>query len=110
MIKSVIFSRKKKDCYSYTSRNFIRKLGRGRKLVSSIQREERLKGKRLMKSRGVTNPRAQVGGGAPTLSCMRAPKRQDRCITVGNATQALGTGMTDKRGQKRPEPYFVTLT
>lgn len=46
--------------------------------MSSIDREERIKGKRLMKSRGVTNLRAQVGGGASTLSCVRDPRRQDR--------------------------------
>ena len=84
------------------TRNYIRKSGRGRKLVSSIDREERIKGKRLMKSRGVTSLRAQGGGGAPTLSCTRDPRRQDRRITVGSATRALGTtGVTDKERTRK---------
>lgn len=64
MIKT-IFSGKKKDCSNYMSRNYTRKLGRGRKRVSSVQRDERIKGKGLMKPRGVTDLRAQVGGCAP---------------------------------------------
>lgn len=80
--------------------------------MSSVQRDERIKGKGLMKPRGVTNLGAQVGGCAPDTQPHREPHRDGtRPVMVGDATGALRTtGLTDKRGQERPEPQFVTST
>ena len=75
--------------------------------MSSIDREETIKGKRLMKSRGVTNLRAQGGGGAPTLSCTKAPRRQDRLANhsgkchAGSRNNRRDRQREDKKGLNR---------